>query len=98
MDPIEERKRLLTRRHFFSRTSTGLGAAALSALCSLRICTPARDWPVCRISRLAPSASFTFSNTADPRNWTCSITSPGSKNYAAPTCRNRCGWASASLA
>ena len=34
MDPIEERKRLLTRRHFFSRTSTGLGAAALSSLLS----------------------------------------------------------------
>ena len=32
MDPIDERKRLLTRRHFFSRTSTGLGAAALSSL------------------------------------------------------------------
>src|SRR6266404_3473541 len=34
MDPIEERRRLLTRRHFFSRTSTGLGAAALSSLLS----------------------------------------------------------------
>src|SRR5437667_6585052 len=34
MDPIAERKRLLTRRHFFSRTSTGLGAAALSSLLS----------------------------------------------------------------
>src|SRR5438034_5726961 len=34
MDPIDERKRLLTRRHFFSRTSTGLGAAALSSLLS----------------------------------------------------------------
>ena len=34
MDPIEERKRLLTRRHFFSRTSTGLGAAALASLLS----------------------------------------------------------------
>ena len=34
MDPIDERQRLLTRRHFFSRTSTGLGAAALSSLLS----------------------------------------------------------------
>jgi hypothetical protein len=32
MDPIVERKRLLTRRHFFGRTSTGLGA--LSSLLS----------------------------------------------------------------
>ena len=34
MDPIDERKNLLTRRHFFSRTSTGLGAAALASLLS----------------------------------------------------------------
>ncbi|MCW5981385.1 MAG: DUF1501 domain-containing protein [Bryobacteraceae bacterium] len=32
MDPLQERRLLLTRRHFFSRASTGLGAAALSSL------------------------------------------------------------------
>ncbi|MBI1789851.1 MAG: DUF1501 domain-containing protein [Acidobacteria bacterium] len=32
MDPIEERKRLLTRRHFFSVSSGGLGTAALASL------------------------------------------------------------------
>jgi hypothetical protein len=32
MSPIEDRKALLTRRHFFGRSATGLGAAALSAL------------------------------------------------------------------
>ena len=32
MDPIEQAKLLLTRRHFFGRTSVGLGAAALTTL------------------------------------------------------------------
>ncbi|HLJ14954.1 MAG TPA: DUF1501 domain-containing protein, partial [Bryobacteraceae bacterium] len=32
MDPIEERKLLLTRRHFFSRTASGVGIAALASL------------------------------------------------------------------
>ncbi|MFN3323853.1 MAG: DUF1501 domain-containing protein [Bryobacteraceae bacterium] len=34
MDPRNERRFLLTRRHFFSRTSTGIGAAALASLLS----------------------------------------------------------------
>jgi len=32
MNPLDEQKRLLTRRHFFGRCSLGLGMAALSAL------------------------------------------------------------------
>ncbi len=32
MTPIDQRRLLLTRRHFFSRTATGLGAAALGSL------------------------------------------------------------------
>jgi Protein of unknown function (DUF1501) len=32
MSPIEDSKALLTRRHFFGRSATGLGAAALGAL------------------------------------------------------------------
>lgn len=32
MDPIEQAKLLMTRRHFFGRTSVGLGAAALTTL------------------------------------------------------------------
>jgi hypothetical protein len=32
LDPIEQAKVLMTRRHFFGRTSVGLGAAALSTL------------------------------------------------------------------
>ena len=34
MDPLRERKLLLTRRHFFGLTSTGIGAAALASLLS----------------------------------------------------------------
>ncbi len=34
MDPIQEHKLILTRRHFFSRFGTGLGAAALATLLS----------------------------------------------------------------
>jgi hypothetical protein len=32
LDPIEDAKSLITRRHFFGRTSTGLGVAALTTL------------------------------------------------------------------
>ncbi len=32
MDPVEQAKLLMTRRHFFGRSSAGLGAAALSSL------------------------------------------------------------------
>jgi hypothetical protein len=34
MDPVTERKLLLTRRHFFGLTSTGMGTAALASLLS----------------------------------------------------------------
>ena len=34
MNPLEARKQLLTRRHFFERASTGLGLAALATLLS----------------------------------------------------------------
>ena len=34
MNPLQERFRHLTRRHFFGRTATGLGAAALGSLLS----------------------------------------------------------------
>src|SRR5918999_543315 len=32
MDPLREQQLLMTRRHFFSRTATGIGAAALASL------------------------------------------------------------------
>src|ERR1043165_5721204 len=32
MDPLRERSLLITRRHFFGRTATGIGAAALGSL------------------------------------------------------------------
>jgi hypothetical protein len=37
MDPIREQQLLMTRRHFFGRTATGLGAAALGSLLNPRI-------------------------------------------------------------
>src|SRR3954451_16963539 len=43
MNPIEQRRLMLTRRHFFSRTSTGLGAAALGSLLAQEVC--AEDSP-----------------------------------------------------
>src|SRR5687767_15966785 len=32
MDPLRERSLLMTRRHFFSRTASGIGVAALGSL------------------------------------------------------------------
>ena len=32
MHPISEHQQLLTRRHFFGRTATGIGTAALASL------------------------------------------------------------------
>ena len=37
MDPIREQRLLLTRRHFFARTATGIGAAALGSLLNPRL-------------------------------------------------------------
>jgi hypothetical protein len=37
MNPLREQRLLLTRRHFFSRTATGIGAAALGSLLNPRL-------------------------------------------------------------
>src|SRR5262245_10955227 len=37
MDPIIEQRRLITRRHFFSRTAAGIGTAALGSLLNPRL-------------------------------------------------------------
>jgi hypothetical protein len=37
MDPITEQQRLITRRHFFSRTAAGIGSAALGSLLNPRL-------------------------------------------------------------
>jgi hypothetical protein len=37
MDPLREQRLLLTRRHFFARTATGIGAAALGSLLNPKI-------------------------------------------------------------
>ena len=51
MNPIEERRTMLTRRHFFSVASTGLGAAALVFAAAQR--TPGRSK---RCPHFAPKA------------------------------------------
>ncbi|HVK57575.1 MAG TPA: DUF1501 domain-containing protein [Candidatus Kapabacteria bacterium] len=50
MDPRREQRLLLTRRHFFSRTATGLGAAALGSLLNPRLLgsTPVPEFPLPR--------------------------------------------------
>jgi hypothetical protein len=37
MDPVTEQQRLITRRHFFSRTAAGIGSAALGSLLNPRL-------------------------------------------------------------
>ena len=70
----------ITRRHFFSRTSTGIGIAALGSLLAQDGFAAAEtSLPAacrgCRISRPKPSASSSCTSRAAPRRWTCSITS-----------------------
>jgi hypothetical protein len=57
MDPINEQQRLITRRHFFSRTAAGIGTAALGSLLNPRIfgeiATP--EYPL-KATHFAPKA------------------------------------------
>jgi hypothetical protein len=57
MDPIREQRLLLTRRHFFARTATGIGAAALGSLLNpgLFASAPAPEYPL-RGTHFAPKA------------------------------------------
>src|SRR6185436_14800838 len=43
MDPIQERRLLLTRRHFFGRMATGVGVAALGSLLNPGLLTALAD-------------------------------------------------------
>ena len=54
IDPITERKLLITRRHFFGRTATGIGIAALASLLGRGPARPTRHCPGCRT--FAPKA------------------------------------------
>ena len=92
MHPFEEQKRLLTRRHFFSRASTGLGTAALASLLAKDARLP--RCPACRTFLRKPNASSISSSMARRRNSTCSITNLTSKKSAARNCRIPCAWVS----
>lgn len=48
MDPRREQRLLLTRRHFFSRTATGLGAAALGSLLNPKLLASTTEYPLQR--------------------------------------------------
>jgi hypothetical protein len=48
MDPRREQRLLLTRRHFFSRTATGLGAAALGSLLNPGLLASTPEFPLQR--------------------------------------------------
>jgi hypothetical protein len=48
MHPLHETHLLLTRRHFFRRTSTGLGLAALASLLNEELVAASADHPVAR--------------------------------------------------
>src|SRR5688572_5303824 len=57
MDPLREQRLLLTRRHFFARTATGIGAAALGSLLNpnLFASTNAPEYPL-KATHFAPKA------------------------------------------
>ena len=90
MDPVEQAKLLLTRRHFFGRSSAGLGAAALTTLLAGKA-EAAGGLPGLPhvFHRLAKPPSFICFSTVRRRNWTCSITSPASNRDEARSCRIR---------
>ena len=56
MDPIREHELLLTRRQFFSRTSTGIGVAALSAMLAPQALAGTAHAGALPFTHLAPKA------------------------------------------
>ena len=68
----------ITRRHFFGKTATGIGVAALASVFGKDARAAERglvDWRDCRTSRRRPSASSISSSRAAHRRWSCSTTS-----------------------
>src|ERR1041385_847339 len=43
MDPVREHSLLMTRRHFFGRTATGIGALALGSLLNPKLLSAAEE-------------------------------------------------------
>ena len=76
-------KLLITRRHFFSRSSTGHRRGGAGFACSPKgIARGHGGCPDCRT--LPPKAKRVIycSSTARRRSWTCSITSPSWRSCA----------------
>src|SRR5688572_9709985 len=55
MDPLREQRLLLTRRHFFARTATGIGAAALGSLLNPSLLANTPEYPL-KGTHFAPKA------------------------------------------
>ena len=76
MHPIDENALRMTRRHFFGRSSTGAGIAALAGLLGAEErAGPRRACPGFRTFRRRRSASSICSSPAALRRWSCSTTS-----------------------
>src|SRR5436190_3934972 len=56
MDPIREHSLMMTRRHFFGRTATGIGALALGSLLNPAIFAEENGQPVLGKPHFAPKA------------------------------------------
>jgi len=104
MDPQDERALLMTRRHFFSRTSTGIGAAVLATLLDENLrgdeagASQTGGLPGLPHFPPRPSVSSICFKAARPRSWNSSITSRGLKNCVAANCPTRSARGSGSLA
>ena len=92
-NPIAE-----TRRHFFGRSATGIGIAALSSLLSPDLASAEPVIP--GFPNFPPTAKrviYLFQHGA-PSQLDLFDYKPGLENSAAPTCLNPSAWASASPA
>ena len=74
MNPLRESQLIETRRHFFGRTSTGIGTAALGSLLNLTSSVQ-KSGPDKKKIALRPSVSFISLCLGPLPSWTCGITS-----------------------
>ena len=56
MDPIRESELIETRRHFFGKTSAGIGTAALGSLMNPNLFGATSNNPIDQLSHIAPKA------------------------------------------
>src|SRR2546423_15720730 len=100
MDPIRERRLLLTRRHFFGRMATGIGVAALGSLLDPAPLDALADTGVKAnrlplLPHLAPTARrviyLFMAGGAPPKGTLRFKTQPG-KNHFDEVCRTNSMW------